>query len=206
MLNVFFVCFLVFVSCKNPEQLSFGKKPSAKEVRESIFAANPGHLSNGFDYPVGKPDGKGYYSAQDFGVRNKRFGGNYHLGEDWNGLGGGNTDYGDPVYSAANGYVVFRGYGGRGWGDVIRVVHGVKNGGAITYVETVYGHVSKSYVSEGDLVRKGDKIAEIGDADGVYPAHLHFELRSDPDMELGGGYASNLDGFLNPKDFIKKNR
>ena len=55
-------------------------------------------LSDGFDFPVGKPDGKNYYNAQPLGK-------NDHLGDDWNGTGGGNTDLGDPVYSIANGWV-----------------------------------------------------------------------------------------------------
>jgi hypothetical protein len=45
-------------------------------------------ICDGFDYPVGKPNGKGYYNAQKFGE-------NTHLGEDWNGVRGGNSDLGD---------------------------------------------------------------------------------------------------------------
>ena len=41
-------------------------------------------VSDGFDFPVGPPDAKGYYDAQSFGK-------NRHLGSDWNGVGGGNT-------------------------------------------------------------------------------------------------------------------
>ena len=57
-------------------------------------------LANSFDFPVGKPDGYGYYNAQKFGENN-------HLGDDWNGVGGGNTDYGDSIFSVANGQVIF---------------------------------------------------------------------------------------------------
>ena len=41
-------------------------------------------VAAGFDFPVGPPDAQGYYDAQSFG-RNR------HLGEDWNGNGGGNS-------------------------------------------------------------------------------------------------------------------
>ncbi|MFZ3377588.1 MAG: hypothetical protein WA183_18730 [Chthoniobacterales bacterium] len=57
-------------------------------------------LANGFDFPVGKPEAQGYYKARGF-----RSGG--HLGEDWDGVGGGDTDLGDPIYSIGDGVVVF---------------------------------------------------------------------------------------------------
>ena len=61
-----------------------------------------------FDFPVGKPDAVGYYNVQEFAE-------NDHLGEDWNGVRGGNTDLGDPIYSIANGYVSFAENIGGGW-------------------------------------------------------------------------------------------
>ncbi len=176
------------------------------DLREKL-QKNPKYISKGFALPVGKNGtGKGYYVAQGFGVKNKRFGGNFHLGEDWNGVGGGNTDYGDPVFAVSNGIVVFAGFGGPGWGDVVRIVHFVSIKKSEYWIESVYGHVSKMFVKEGDLVTKGMKIAEIGDANGIYPAHLHLELRDNPDMELGGGYAPELTGFLNPRKFIRKHK
>ncbi len=49
-------------------------------------------LCDGFDFPVGKPDGKGYYRARGLRLKSPR-----HMGEDWNGNGGGNSDLGDTV-------------------------------------------------------------------------------------------------------------
>lgn len=85
---------------------------------DKTFAQNPEYFSDGFDYPVGPPDARGYYCAQEFSV-------NRHLGEDWNGARGGNTDINDPVYAAANGVVVFADWVSAGWGNVIRIVHRV---------------------------------------------------------------------------------
>lgn len=56
-------------------------------------------LSDGFDLPVGPPDAVGYYDAQPIG------GDRGHLGSDWNGNGGGDSDLGDPIYAAAGGVV-----------------------------------------------------------------------------------------------------
>ncbi|NBO94077.1 MAG: DUF4139 domain-containing protein, partial [Planctomycetia bacterium] len=38
-------------------------------------------LADGFDYPIGKPDGKGYYVARGLRLREP-----IHFGEDWNGI------------------------------------------------------------------------------------------------------------------------
>ena len=73
-------------------------------------------LADGFDYPVGKPDGAGYYIFRGFSP-------NGHLGEDWNGSGGGDSDEGDPVYSIAHGVVVFSEDYKKGWGNVVIVRH-----------------------------------------------------------------------------------
>src|SRR5262245_17826827 len=89
-----------WLSCSSPEAVSPAVVP----------------LADSFDFPVGPPDAAGYRDAQAFGE-------NDHLGEDWNGLGGGDTDLGDPVYSAANGLVLFAEDIGGGWGNVVRVAH-----------------------------------------------------------------------------------
>ena len=57
-------------------------------------------LADGFDYPVGKPNGEGYYKSRGLRLNIPR-----HMGEDWNGNGGGNSDDGDPVYTVGTGLV-----------------------------------------------------------------------------------------------------
>jgi murein DD-endopeptidase MepM/ murein hydrolase activator NlpD len=165
---------------------------------DTLFIANPGFYADGFDYPVGKPDGKGYYDAQPF-MRNT------HLGCDWNGVKGGNTDLGDPVYSIANGYVTYADDVGGGWGNIVRVVHCI-NGQPNKYVESLYAHLDKITVAENTLIAKGQKVGTIGTAHGAYVAHLHFELRHKVDMNIGPGYSTDTTGYLNPTTFIKKHR
>jgi len=149
--------------------------------------------ADSFDFPVGKPDGAGYYNAQKFGE-------NRHLGEDWNGVGGGNTDYGDSIYSIANGQVTFAEDIEGGWGKVIRIKHKFRG----KFYESLYAHCSKMNVEKGDWIRRGDPIGNIGDCDGMYKAHLHFELRDSLDMPIGGGYSSEYKGYINPTKFIEK--
>lgn len=75
------------------------------------------------------------------------------------------------IYAALDGVVTYAGKA-RGYGNVVRIDHG--NG-----VSTVYGHESVTLVHEGDIVHRGEKIAEVGRAGNATGPHLHFELRID---------------------------
>ena len=44
-------------------------------------------------------------------------------------------------------------------------------------VSTIYAHCSKIVVSQGDFVKKGQKIAEVGSTGKSTGPHLHFEIR-----------------------------
>ena len=76
---------------------------------------------------------------------------------------------GDPVVAAADGRVVYAGAGLRGYGNLVILKHNN------TYL-TAYAHNHVLLVKEDQAVRKGQKIAEMGnsDADRV---KLHFEVR-----------------------------
>jgi len=76
---------------------------------------------------------------------------------------------GEPILAASDGKVVYAGNSLRGYGNLVIVKHDN------TYL-TAYAHNSKLLVKEGDAVRKGQKIAEMGDTDAT-SAKLHFELR-----------------------------
>lgn len=166
---------------------------------DDIFKGHTKFASDGFDFPVGKPNAKGYFKALNFGQR-------LHLGEDWNGNGGGNTDLGDPVYSAANGLVVYADDICCGWGNTVRVVHYMPHHSKYKYVETIYSHLHNIYVETGDLVQRGKQIGSIGNAKGRYSAHLHFEMRDFVNMSIGPGYSEDKFGYLNPTEFIEQNR
>ena len=76
---------------------------------------------------------------------------------------------GDPVLATADGRVVYAGSGLRGYGNLIIVKHNA------TYL-SAYAHNQALLVKEDQVVRRGQKIAEMGnsDADRV---QLHFEIR-----------------------------
>ena len=184
---------IIIVSCKSEKKEKIGIKVSNISTEKKLDTIKH---TNGFDFPVGKPNAKKYYNAQKFGE-------NEHLGDDWNGIGGGNTDLGDPVYSIGNGYVSFAKNVYGGWGNIIRIVHFIDKD---NQVESLYAHCDEISVKEGDYIKKGQKIGTIGTNDGTYLAHLHLELRNEIGLPIGGGYSSNTKGYLNPTKFIKDNR
>jgi len=169
--------------------------PLEQKVKK-LFNEKPEFIADSFDYPVGKPNAKGYYNAQGFGK-------NYHLGDNWNAVTGGNSDLGDPIYTIANGYVHFAANYYSGWGNIVRIWHQKKDG---QIVESFYAHCLEMLVKEGDFVKKGDKIATIGNANGAYYAHLHFEIREDITLPVGSGYSDDTTGYVDPTKFIKENR
>ena len=143
-------------------------------------------------------DGDGWYNAQDFRANN-------HLGEDWNAEAGGNSDCGLPVYAASKGLIVFAAEAGPGKGKIIIVRHLLPDG---TLVETLYEHLLSFARTDGEVARR-EKIGQIGDADGAYPCHLHFELRfSDCPAwgTPGPGYSSDATGWSDPSNFIDAHR
>lgn len=178
------------------ESSSFFATPSEAKY-DSIFNQNLSFVSQSFDFPVGKPNGKNYFKAREFGQQK-------HLGEDWNGVGGGNTDLGDPVYSISNGYVSFAENVCCGWGNIVRVVHKFPDHPEYPYVESFYAHLDQINVQPGDLIQRGQQVGTIGTANGKYSAHLHLEIRSFIDMGIGPGYSDDTFGFLVPTKFIQK--
>ena len=76
---------------------------------------------------------------------------------------------GEPITAASDGKVVYAGNSLRGYGNLVIIKHDN------TYL-TAYAHNRNLLVKEGDAVKKGQKIAEMGDTD-TNSVKLHFELR-----------------------------
>lgn len=149
-----------------------------------------------FDAPMGSELGALTYNAQPFLTTR-------HLGDDLNGIGGWDSDLGDPVYSVADGEVLYAGWPSNGWGNVITILHQLPDGRRLT---TFYGHLEKMLVPVGAIVRRGDRIGTVGKADGRYLAHLHFEIRSAATLNPGAGYADTALGRLAGEPFLGKFR
>ncbi|WP_444814680.1 murein hydrolase activator EnvC family protein [Variovorax flavidus] len=90
---------------------------------------------------------------------------------------------GDPIVASADGRVVYVGGELRGYGNMVIVKHND------TFL-TAYAHAQTILVKEKDVVRQGQKIAEMGNSDAER-VKLHFEIRKqgvpvDPEPYLNG--------------------
>lgn len=167
----------------------------------------PQYLADGFDYPVGKPEGDGYRLARGFYP-----GG--HLGEDWNGNGGGDTDFGDEISCTAHGVVVYSDDFQAGWGNVIIIRHAYREkDGRIHFIDSLYGHLSKRSMKVGDRVMRGQKVGEMGAGPRLksgrymYYAHLHFEIRKNITIGMNRSkFPGDYSNFYSPRYFIRDHR
>lgn len=157
-------------------------------------------LADGFDFPVGKPDAQGYYKARGFRSHG-------HLGEDWDGIRGGDTDLGDAIYSIGHGVVVFARDCHLGWGNVIIVRHSYREGGVLKTIDVLYGHLNHILVHRGQAVTRGQKIATMGTAHGLYDAHLHLEIRKNIEIGMSrAAFARDFSNYYDPSQFIASHR
>jgi murein DD-endopeptidase MepM/ murein hydrolase activator NlpD len=157
-------------------------------------------LANGFDFPVGIPDAQGYYKARGFRSHG-------HLGEDWDGIRGGDSDLGDPIYSIGDGVVVFARDCRMGWGNVIIVRHAYRENGSVKNIDALYGHLDSILVRRGQAISRGQKIATMGNAHGLYDAHLHLEIRKNIEIGMSrAAFARDFSNYYDPSQFILSHR
>ena len=106
----------------------------------------------------------GFYSS-NFGWRLDPFTGTnaMHEGVDFM------VDAGIPIYASAGGVVAFASYHPQ-YGNMVELDHG-------NDIVTRYAHASKLLVKVGQVVRRGEKIAEVGSTGRSTGNHLHFEVR-----------------------------
>lgn len=109
---------------------------------------------------------EGPVSARFGTVKNPRFGTTLaHSGLDIDAL------FGAPIRSVQDGVVVFSQWF-RGYGLTVIIDHG---GGWLS----VYSHASALIVEKGEAVRRGQKIAVVGDSGSLRGPYVYFELRKD---------------------------
>lgn len=175
----------------------------AANADQALLPSAKPPLADGFDFPIGAPDGKGYHIIlAAFGTTGS------HTGEDWSGNGGGDSDLGDPVYATADGVVVFSADAKVGHGNVIILQHTyLEKDGRPVVCESSYHHLHERLVEENAIVKRGQKIGTMGNANGLYPVHLHFELRKTPGMGLEQSkYEKSTKNYWEPSEFIRQHR
>lgn len=96
------------------------------------------------------------------------------------------ADPGTPVRVPAPGTVIFAGYR-EGYGKVVVVNHGYS-------INTLFAHLSKTFVNSGDKLKRGETIAEVGNTGHSTGPHLHYEIRKN-------GIPVNPNAFLSQSRF-----
>jgi murein DD-endopeptidase MepM/ murein hydrolase activator NlpD len=91
---------------------------------------------------------------------------------------------GTPILAAAGGVVLVQEYHSA-YGNMVEIDHG-------NDLVTRYAHASRVFVKKGDLVKRGQKIAEVGTTGRSTGSHLHFEVLvqgvfQDPQKFLNAG-------------------
>lgn len=114
--------------------------------------------------PSVAPVKDGWYSS-NFGWRVDPFNGQSAMHE--------GVDYvvpeGTPIYASAGGVVAYADMH-PSYGNMVEIEHGNE-------IITRYAHASKLLVKVGQVVRRGEKIAEVGSTGRSTGNHLHFEVR-----------------------------
>ena len=155
-------------------------------------------VADEFDTPLRPPDGTGVIITMPFGEQ-------AHLGEDWV-TAQGDATLGEPVYSVADGWVSVAQDFESAWGNVVFVCHRLPAGRYPPFVEVMYAQLQTIEVKPGDFVKRGQRIGTIGNVNGLYRAHLHWEIRQTVGLGLGVGFNPRNDGWLGPSDFLAAHR
>ena len=135
---------------KDAGLLALGERPRA----EWVAAAGKGEIELPLETPV--DDGRvsrGWGSGP----------GGYHLALDVR------ADPGSPVYAVERGLIVYAGNGFSGYGNFVIVVH--PNGWV-----SAYAHNRRNLVEAGEVVERGEQIAQVGITGDAHTPHVHFIL------------------------------
>lgn len=76
---------------------------------------------------------------------------------------------GSPIVAPASGIITYSGPR-PGYGNLITIDHGYG-------IQTQFGHISRSYVKVGERVKRGHKIAAVGNTGRSTGPHVHYEVR-----------------------------
>ncbi len=108
----------------------------------------------------------GFYSPHGFGMRLHPVLRIYKLHEGLDII----ADVGTPVYAGGDGVVEYAGRSGGGYGIMIEISHGYG-------YTSLYAHLDKVLLKEGQRVKRGDLIGRSGRTGLVSGPHLHYEVR-----------------------------
>ena len=174
--------------------------PTSQIDWAEFFAANilPSlPVADEFDTPLRPPDGDGAIVTLPFGFHG-------HLGEDW-ATANGNATLDEPVYSVADGWVSVAQDSGP-FGKVVFICYRLPDGRWPPFAEVMYAELESMDVQAGRFVKRGEQIGTVGTDNGMFPAHLHWEVRQTVGLGLNVGFNDRRDGWMEPSEFITAHR
>jgi murein DD-endopeptidase MepM/ murein hydrolase activator NlpD len=175
--------------------------PTTQLDWSEFFAANilPSlPVADEFDTPLRPPDGAGAVISFPFQEAG-------HLGEDWT-TAKGDAALGEPVTSVADGWVSVAQDFENAWGKVVFICYRMPENRWPPFVEVMYAQLNSIDVHAGQFVKRGQRIGTVGNANGTYQAHLHWEVRQTVGMGVGPGFQAGASGWLGPSEFISAHR
>jgi murein DD-endopeptidase MepM/ murein hydrolase activator NlpD len=174
--------------------VAFGTRATGEPSMVSLAIADR------FDFPVGGPNAEGCVTSRGFNIHG-------HLGEDWVSAAGPGAIYRSPVHAIGNGVVSLARDFKRAWGNVIVIRHAYYEGGQLKYADSLYAHLDKIFVAEGQPVTRGQEIGLVGNAHGLYHPHLHFEIHRNTTIGVVHTAATRtLANYVEPSEFISQHR
>lgn len=132
------------------------KEPVDKQIILGTQENSTYYAQCSFSYPI-----KSCYISSGYGARN--YGSGVHYGTDFA------APTGTEIYATDSGVVEAAGSGGSGYGIWVVINH--ENG-----FKSLYAHCSAVCVKPGERVKKGQKIAAVGNTGDSTGSHLHFEI------------------------------
>lgn len=127
---------------------------------------SPEEIASGNIWPGQWMDATPYLTSYSLG---------YHTGADLNlNYPYWDADMHSKVFAIGPGKVAYAQlYSTKVWGKIIVIDHGIVDGLPLM---TRYGHIENIQVAVGDVVQKGQQIANVGNGEGLFPYHLHFDI------------------------------
>jgi murein DD-endopeptidase MepM/ murein hydrolase activator NlpD len=108
--------------------------------------------------PYGTRYQYGYHTGADLNNNRPRFDADAHA----------------PVHAIGDGKVTYAQLVSRRvWGNLIVIDHGTVDGKPLF---SRYGHVEAIRVRAGEFVGMGQQISQVGNGEGLFPYHLHFDI------------------------------
>lgn len=151
------------VARETPAKPALNRSPVARQTLNAAPSTTGATAPASTAKPMARTDIKWAWPASGAVISRFAANGSLNKGIDISG------EVGQPVMAASDGTVLYAGNGLRGYGELVIIKH------SDTYV-SAYGHNQRLLVREGQQVKVGQAIAEMGST-GTDRVKLHFEIR-----------------------------